>query len=94
MADPNDLLLRIGERMLEDRARLDILEVAFINLLATMDRETVEAFEVVFREIGEEHLMASPNDQSHRRRQDLAAVRNRKRIEAALAKRGGAANDG
>ena len=82
------ILLQIGERMLEDRARLDILEVAFINLLSVIDRETAQAMEQVFREIGEEQLMASPDDPTHVRRQNLAAVRLGKRIEAALAKRG------
>lgn len=83
------MLMQIGERMLEDRARLDILEVAFINLLSVIDREVAQAMETVFREIGEEQLMASPEDEGFQRRQDLAAVRLGKRIEAALAKRGG-----
>lgn len=80
----------MGERLLEAQARLEILEVAFINLLSVaIDRDTLRAFETVFREIGEEQLMAS-EDEGQTARQHLAAVRLGKRIEAALAKRGGA----
>ena len=81
-------LMAMAERVLTNEARLDILEVAFLNLLSLSDKETVEAFETVFRQLGEEQLMAS-NAGDQKARQDLAAVRLGKRIEAALAKRGG-----
>jgi len=81
-------LMAMAERVLTNEARLDILETAFINLVSTLDIETARAMETVFREIGEEQLMiADEGDQAAR--QHRAAVRLGKRIEAALAKRGG-----
>lgn len=82
------LILAMGERLLEAQARLEILEVAFINLLSLQDADTFRAFETVFRDVGEEQLMAS-DEEGQTRRQNLAAVRLGKKIEAAAARRYG-----
>ena len=81
------LILAMGEKLLTAQARLDVLEVAFLNLLSLQDSETLRAFETVFREVGEEQVMAS-DEEGQTRRQNLAAVRLGKKIEALAAKRG------
>lgn len=83
------LILAMGEKLLTAQARLDVLEVAFLNLLSLQDNTTLRAFETVFREVGEEQVMAS-DEEGQQRRQNLAAVRLGKKIEAIAAKRGSA----
>lgn len=79
----------IAGRLLATEARLEILEVAFVNLVSLMDRKMAEALETAFREIGEEHVMVSDEKGQRVQLQNLAAVRLGKNIEAAVARRYG-----
>jgi hypothetical protein len=86
-----DFFVSAAERILEDRARLEVLEAAFLNLLSLTDKATLRAFEIVFREGAERHLMAAGDrDLDHATRLDMAALALGKRIEAILARGGGA----